>query len=207
MLGKIIDGLSWRYSNFATLIDERFFKERSQWVRHSMECATRDFVASLPCSTLKVLEVSGEKWSSFGFKEYRTIEYDEYDVCSGTLPESYDLIIIEQVLEHVLHPREAVKNLYSMVAPNGYLVVTTPFMVGIHHAPIDCSRWTELGMRQLLMDAGFVGDSMVTGSWGNRQCIKASFRRIPRFHPLFHSLENEPRFPQVVWAFAQKPSS
>jgi SAM-dependent methyltransferase len=204
MLHRLRDAFSWRWNCFLESVDEKHFRSRPQWVRHAMDVATKQRVSQMPFKDFSVLEISGSKWESFGFRKYRTIEYDEYDVCSGTLPETYDLIIIEQVLEHVLWPHRAVKNLFSMVAPQGYLLVTTPFMVGVHNAPIDCSRWTELGMKQLLCEAGFSPDAISTGSWGNRQCIKASFRRIPRYHPFFHSMENEPKFPQVVWAFAQR---
>lgn len=206
MIHRLRDAFSWRWNRLMGAIDESYFRSRPQWVRYVMDAATAARVQQMPYRDYSALEISGNKWACFGFRKYRTVDYDEYDVCSGVLPETYDIIIIEQVLEHVLWPQRAVKNLFSMVAPQGYLLVTTPFMVGVHHAPIDCSRWTELGMKQLLCEAGFSADAISTGGWGNRQCIKASFRRVPRYHPLWHSLENEPKFPQVIWAFAQRRS-
>jgi hypothetical protein len=42
------------------------------------------------------------------------------------------------------------------------------------------------------------------GSWGNRACVKANFRRFPSWIPWWHSLKIESLYPVVVWAFAQK---
>jgi hypothetical protein len=39
-------------------------------------------------------------------------------------------------------------------------------------------------------------------SWGNRACLKANLLAWRKLGP-FSSLENEPNFPIVVWAFAR----
>jgi hypothetical protein len=62
-------------------------------------------------------------------------------------------------------------------------------------------------MKSFLADAGFDRESIVTGSWGNRACVRANLskRRWPR-RGWFGSLKNEPEFPVTVWAFAKKPA-
>ena len=55
--------------------------------------------------------------------------------------------------------------------------MATPFMHKVHPNPLDCVRWTEQGLRFFLEDCGFASDGIVTGSWGNRACIEATFRR------------------------------
>jgi SAM-dependent methyltransferase len=176
-----------------------------QWCRVVMNRETDKYVKSLEYKAFKVLEISGSKWEKFGFASYRSIEYPSYDLCEGTLNnETFDIIIAEQVLEHVLYPYRAVKNLYRMLNPGGLAVITIPFLLKIHGAPIDCSRWTELGLKHLLAEGGFDPEKIITGSWGNRDCVIANFQRWMKWMPWIHSLKNEPDFPVAVWAFAHK---
>ncbi len=182
----------------------------THWGRVVMDRETARFVDSLDPRTKSALEISGEKWKDRGFASYRSAQYPEFDVCKDTLDETFDVIIIEQVLEHVLWPYRAVRNLWRMLNPGGTLIVTTPFMLRIHNFPVDCSRWTEVGLKYLLAEAGFDLEDIETGSWGNRACIRAAsglradFGDWTLWNPRFHSLHNEPDFPVVVWAFARK---
>jgi hypothetical protein len=91
-----------------------------------------------------------------------------------------------------------------MLKPGGAFLVTTPFLVKIHHAPTDCSRWTQTGLKYLLAEAGFDLARIQTGSWGNRACVRVGLRRFPRFVRGLHTLRNEPLYPVVVWALARK---
>jgi len=177
----------------------------TQWLRVVMDRETARFVGRLPCSSLDALEISGQKWAKFGFGSYRAASYDEYDVCAGPLKvEAFDIVLMEQVLEHVLWPYRAVRHVYQMLRPGGLFVVTTPFLIRVHSHPIDCSRWTETGLRYLLAEGGFPLDDVITGSWGNRSCLRANFHRWIQWIPWAHSLRNEPAYPLSVWAFARK---
>ena len=170
-----------------------------------MDAATERFVAALPCRELDVLEISGTKWKCFAFRSYRSVGYPEFDLCGEPLAEkAYDLVIAEQVLEHVLRPLRAARNVERMLKPGGTFLVTTPFLLRVHLAPEDCTRWTETGLRYLLAEAGFDEKEIETSSWGNRACIVANFRTWRRWVRWLHSLRNEPDFPVVVWAMARK---
>ena len=70
------------------------------------------------------------------------------------LDDTFDLIIAEQVFEHLLWPYRAARNVHRMLRPGGSFLITTPFLVKIHPVPNDCSRWTETGMKHLLAEAG-----------------------------------------------------
>jgi hypothetical protein len=91
-----------------------------------------------------------------------------------------------------------------MLKSDGYFLITTPFLLRVHNFPIDCSRWTETGIKYFLAECGFDIERIQTGSWGNRACIQANFLNWAIYRPWFHSLKNEPDFPVVVWALAQK---
>jgi SAM-dependent methyltransferase len=165
------------------------------------------FIRSLNCSQLDVLEVSGAgSEGRYAFRSYRSTRYPEYDVCAGPLAaEQFDLVIAEQVFEHVLRPDKAAANIYQMLRQNGHFVVSTPFLLKVHGYPLDLYRWTEQGMRQLLETAGF--SVLSTGSWGNLECLMADMTpdlEWTTYNPRKHSLNNQPQFPIVVWAFAKK---
>jgi len=170
-----------------------------------MNRETRRLVGGLGPEQLRVLEISGEGWKDFGFRSYRSVRYPDFDLCSQTLDERFDLVIAEQVFEHLLWPLRAARHAREMLAPGGRFLITTPFLLRVHRSPADCSRWTETGLRHLLDEAGFGLDDTETGSWGNRACLRANLDRWTRYRPLLHSLNNEPDYPLVVWALATRP--
>lgn len=188
----------------APIIEQR--DDASQhWCRIVMNRATRDWVAALDPSRLKALEISGCAWeSALPFRSYRAVFFPEYDVCAGPLDETFDLVLAEQVFEHLLWPYRAGRHIHQMLNLGGHLLITTPFLIRVHDYPVDCTRWTELGLKHLLAECGFPMENIRTGSWGNRACVIANFTQWPNYEPEIHSLENEPDFPLVVWALAQK---
>ena len=189
LVKKILDLVHYDYGHWSRTVMYR-------------ECAS--LVQELEPSSLDVLEISsGQVWQQVGFKSFTEANYPEFDICSMVLPDRYDLIIADQVFEHLLWPYRAGKNVYSMLKPGGYFLVTTPFMVKVHNVPVDCSRWTELGMKHFLAECGFPMEVIKTGSWGNKACVVANFNSWAR-RGWFKSLVNEPEFPVSVWALAQK---
>lgn len=175
------------------------------WTRIVMNRETTALVENLQPQELKVLEISGSQWGHcFRFKDYKHIHYPELDICESRLDESFDLIIAEQVFEHLRWPYRAGKHIHEMLNPEGHFLLTTPFLLRVHLSPTDCSRWTESGIKYLLAECGFNLDKIRTGSWGNRACVRGNFDRWKKFHPLLHTLRNEPDFPVSVWALAQK---
>ena len=180
--------------------------EATDWVRVIMYQRCFEFIRSLGPERLDVLEISaGPQWvRELTFGSYTGTQYPAFDICSQALPRQFDLIIADQVFEHLKWPYRAGSNVFKMLKPGGYFVVTTPFLVRVHEAPIDCSRWTESGLSYLLQECGFAADHIQTDSWGNRACVVGNFKTW-RKRGFFRSLANEPDFPVMVWAFAQKP--
>jgi len=173
------------------------------WDRSMMYQECFRLLRELGPEKLDVLEISaGTVWKPLGFKSYTEANFPEFDICSMTLPGNYDLIIADQVFEHLKWPYRAGKNVNCMLRPGGYFLVATPFLIKVHEVPVDCSRWTEVGIKHLLAECGFPIDQIRTGSWGNRACVKANFRRWARRG--WKSLANEPEFPVSVWALARK---
>src|SRR5205823_1632242 len=106
------------------------------WVRVVMNRATTRMIQSLAPENLSALEISGDHWRKRApFRSYRSVRYPDFDICQSTLEESFDLIIAEQVFEHLLWPYRAGKNVYKMLNPGGSFLVTTPFLIRVHRAP------------------------------------------------------------------------
>jgi SAM-dependent methyltransferase len=180
----------------------------THWVREVMDVETGKLVRKVSLPEMSVLEISGNKWGQTNsFRKYTSVEYPDYDVCAGPLPERFDLIIAEQVFEHLQWPYRAGRNIYQMLNPGGYFLISTPFLLKVHNYPIDCSRWTETGLKYFLAECGFPLESMTTSSWGNRACIKANLNGWTPYNKWFHSLRNEPDFPAVVWGLCRKTES
>ena len=178
--------------------------EDEKWSRVVMRRENLKLIESLSPSRLKALEISGCYWEKTGFQEYTSVSFPEYDICQTSLDKTFDLIIADQVFEHLLFPYRAGKNVYQMLEPEGYFLISTPFLVRIHNCPIDCTRWTETGLKYFLAECGFSLEKIQTNSWGNRACVEANFKQWTRYRSRLHSLENEPNFPYHVWALAQK---
>ena len=192
--------------------------ENDKWNRAEEVRATRKLVADLKPETLSSLEISGTRWKNFGFNHYECTtfssqssenipftEHTSFDLCSQSLDKQYDLVISEHVFEHLIYPYRALKNVFAMIKPGGYFLISTPFLVRIHSAHADCTRWTEQGLRHFLEEGGFPLNDIKSGAWGNRACVKADFNKFTDHRGILQPMKNEPKFPVVVWALARKP--
>jgi SAM-dependent methyltransferase len=182
--------------------------DTTDWVRVAMYRDCFAFVRSLGPERLDALEISaGPQWRrEFKFRSYTETQYPDFDICAEKLDRQFDVIIADQVFEHLPWPYRAGRNVYDMLRPGGYFVAAVPFLVRVHRVPIDCSRWTTEGFSYFLQECGFAAQDIVTKSWGNRACVKANFRHWRR-HGWFRPMQNEADFPVMVWAYARKAPS
>ena len=189
------------------IVPEKVFdRTRTHWLRVVSNESSMDIIQNIRAELSSVLEISGNRWEEY-FKEisYKNVHYPEFDIQKiNNFSNTYDLIIIEHVLEHLIFPFKATKNIYSLLNNNGYVLIITPFLVKIHNAPQDSTRWTETGIKYFLVECGFREENILTGSWGNRSCVQANFNKWIKYNPFIHSLANDPKYPITVWAFAQK---
>jgi len=65
-----------------------------------------------------------------------------------------DLVLFTEVLEHVKDENKALAEIYRILRPGGWFIVSVPFLFGIHEA-IDYRRWTAQGLRKLLQGHDF----------------------------------------------------
>ncbi len=69
--------------------------------------------------------------------------------------DAVDLIVTQEVLEHVDDPFRAASEIYRVLKPGGKAFVQLPFIIGYHPCPVDYWRFTEHGIEQLMTQAGF----------------------------------------------------
>jgi SAM-dependent methyltransferase len=176
-----------------------------QWQRVTLNDAVSRHIDSLGPPSLTAAEISGDAYADEPWKSFTSLNFPAFDLCaplqgSGT----FDVVICEQVIEHVVDPWMAAQNLRGLCSPGGHVIVSTPFLIRVHELPMfgmpDYWRFTPRGLRTLLESAGLAVDTV--GSWGNRSCVVGNFDRWPSYRR-WHSLRNEPDLPVQVWAFAR----
>lgn len=180
----------------------------THWVRVEQNRACLDFLKSLGAENLDAMEISGgdSPFKALPWKSYTEPFYPDYDICAGPMDRQFDVIILDHVFPHLLWPYRAARNIHAMLKPGGAAVITSSFLIRVNYAPVDCSRWTELGLRNLLIETGFKDENIQTGAWGNRWAVITNLFRLGKRRGWFRPLRNEPNFPTSVWAFARKES-
>ena len=66
--------------------------------------------------------------------------------------ESFDNVVSFQVLEHHKNPAKMISEVVRIVKPGGYILMTLPFLGGIHEEPNDYQRFTRYGLIELFSD-------------------------------------------------------
>lgn len=68
---------------------------------------------------------------------------------------SFDLVLIESVLEHVDEPERVIKESYRVLKSKGRIYISIPFVFVFHGSPNDFNRYTLNGLKKRLEIAGF----------------------------------------------------
>lgn len=70
--------------------------------------------------------------------------------------ESFDLVILANVLEHVPDLQEVLSEAIRVLKPGGLITAITPFMMPIHEAPYEFCRPTSFMLEKCLSRVGFM---------------------------------------------------
>lgn len=99
---------------------------------------------------------------------------------------TFDLIIAQAVLEHVLDPNRCVAEMHRVLKPDGIIYAETPFMQQVHMREYDFTRFTFLGHRRLFRYFSEMKSGPVVGpgsalAWSYRYFLLSfTKRRIAR---------------------------
>jgi uncharacterized protein YbaR (Trm112 family) len=88
--------------------------------------------------------------SDVSFGEYTKVICDAHDL--PFQDKTFDCVIIQAVLEHVLEPQRCVSEIYRVLNDSGIVYAETPFMQQVHMKQYDFTRFTHLGHRWLFKD-------------------------------------------------------
>lgn len=93
----------------------------------------------------------------------------------------FDAVIVQAVLEHVVHPEQVVAEIWRVLKPSGLVYAETPFMQHVHEGAFDFTRFTESGHRFLfrrfeLIDSGVCGGVGMQFMWSVDYFARALFR-------------------------------
>jgi SAM-dependent methyltransferase len=135
-----------------------------------MNQSVSEKINNLGPKTLNALEVSGTDNSKFNWNSYVNYMYPDFDLINpGKISERFDIVICEQVLEHVTNPFKAAETLYDLLELGGTVIVSTPFLIKLHGMPQDYWRFTPSAIRLILESAGF--SQIEVHTWGNRRSV------------------------------------
>lgn len=76
-----------------------------------------------------------------------------------------EIVLCNQALEHVRDSAQSVSEIYRILKPGGKFIGSVPHISPVHLEPYDFRRYTDLGVKQLLENAGFV-DITIEGNGG-----------------------------------------
>lgn len=159
----------------------------------------------------KVIEFGGSNGyikSLFSGAEYEVApnapEVDIQDL-SAYATDSYDVIVLDEILEHVERPWVAVDQLKRLLRPGGCLITSSPFMIAVHKVPMDYWRFTRDGLEVLLH--GF--SEVESFSWGNRGSVEYLMGGMmvtgrQAVEDGAFDLADKEKFAVSVWAYAWK---
>ncbi|MBW2000316.1 MAG: class I SAM-dependent methyltransferase [Deltaproteobacteria bacterium] len=160
--------LDWKSHNWlAMLINNRSLRKNIHLIKGR--------VVDLGCGDCQykedILEVAeeyiGVDWEK---TPHQSQQVDIFADLNGRLPFEdgfADTFLSFQVLEHLPEPLNFLKECHRILREKGALVLTVPFMWGIHEEPHDYYRYTRYGLKYLLEEAGFTGIRVEenTGFW------------------------------------------
>ncbi|MEL6564538.1 MAG: class I SAM-dependent methyltransferase, partial [Pseudomonadota bacterium] len=108
-----------------------------------MHRRARRMIQDLDPPNLRAAEISGKWGAQFDFAVYDQYRFPQYDICDGPIrddagkPRKYDLILANQVWEHLDRPYAATRHVRQMLRKGGYFWLAVPFFIPFHAAPND----------------------------------------------------------------------
>lgn len=94
--------------------------------------------------------------------------------------ESFDCVIVQAVLEHVISSKKCVEEIYRVLKKDGIVYAETPFMQQVHGGPYDFTRYTRSGHRKLFekfeeIESGATAGSGTSLAWSYQYFLLALF--------------------------------
>lgn len=139
--------------------------------------------------------------------------YPDYDIEKEQFePNTFDVVVADQVLEHVFHIMKAVKQCIRVCKPGGILIFGTPWMYPWHAAPKDFWRPSR-DAYQAMFDE-FDLETIEINGWGGNEILQFALRTdgllttnrtvaMAEEAGIF-DMPNDPGYALEIWALARK---
>jgi hypothetical protein len=143
----------------------------------------------------------GVSWDTRGYPEYDILDARSWD-------REWDVVILDQILEHVERPWEVFDYLASCTRQ--VAIIAVPFLIGVHPCPDDCWRLTPSTIRRL-SEGRF--RKVVVNSWGHTLAnywhsaydrTEIMMGRVPEIEWRGALLMNDDAKPFHIWAVLEK---
>jgi len=152
-------------------------------------CADRWLESSIP----KGCKYVGLDFPSTGDAMY--LSQPDIFADAATLPfrdSSFDTVVLFEVLEHVKHPQNAIREASRVLRSDGKLLLTMPFLYPMHDEPHDYQRYTRHGLAREADTAGLrvemlepsLGSSETAGLLMNLALAGMAIRSVEQRHPV-----------------------
>jgi SAM-dependent methyltransferase len=95
--------------------------------------------------------------------------------------ETFDGVVVQAVLEHVLDPHQVVNEIWRVLRPGGLVYAETPFLQAVHEGSRDFTRFTHSGHRYLFRQfeergSGIIGGPATSTLWAIDYLARGLFR-------------------------------
>lgn len=80
------------------------------------------------------------------------------------LDNTFDLVIVQAVLEHVLEPQKVVSEINRVLKTGGFVYAETPFLQHVHEGAYDFTRFTDSGHRYLFREFELIKSGVISGA-------------------------------------------
>lgn len=107
--------------------------------------------------------------------------------------ETFNCVVAQAVLEHVIDPFQCVEEIYRILKPNGIIYVEIPFMQQVHGGAYDFTRFTRSGQRRLLRQFEEITSGITAGpgtvlAWSYEYLLLSLFGYSDRIRLLLKAL-------------------
>ena len=186
-------------SDASDAIESQVPRRSSRWrkflqpTNHTAARQTAELLAQLPSQGL-VLVVGGGSLGQGLTRLYESANVIAFDIYASPhvqlladghdIPfadETFDAVVIQAVLEHVLDPARVVNEIHRVLRPGGHVYAETPFLQPVHEGAYDFQRFTESGHRWLFrrfesVSTGPCGGPAAQLVWSLNYFFRALFR-------------------------------
>ncbi len=141
--------------------------------------------------------------------QWEVRSHPPYDIIdTGSYERNWDVIVADQILEHVARPWEAMRLIGEHT--NKMAIITVPFLIGIHNCPRDYWRMTPAAIATL---ASPYFPHIDIQSWGNAKAAywhaiynrtNRMIRNVPEAELDAALNDNDPNKPFVIWSILRK---